>query len=107
MKFKRIFLIVLDSVGAGELPDADRFGDVGAHTLRSAVTEGKAELVSLRRLGLGNVEGLEFIGREKTPLAARARMAEASMGKDTTVGHWEIAGHVSKNPLPTFAEGFP
>ena len=106
MNIKRVFLIVLDSVGAGALPDAHLFGDVGAHTLRSAWESGLCRLDTLRSLGLGNIEGLEFIGPTDTPVGAYARMREASMGKDTTIGHWEISGLVSATPLPTFPQGF-
>ena len=104
---KRVFLIVLDSVGAGEAPDAERFGDVGAHTLRSIWQTGKLKIDNLCRLGIGNIDGLSFLGTVHSPKACVARMREASMGKDTTVGHWEIAGHISSAPLPTFPEGFP
>ena len=106
MKIKRVFLIVLDSVGAGALPDAADFGDEGANTLRSVISIGGARVDNLSRLGLGNIGGLDFLSPSERPVAAYAAMAEASMGKDTTVGHWEIAGHVSKSPLPTFPEGF-
>lgn len=104
---ERVFLIVLDSVGAGEAPDAADFGDTGAHTLHSIHETGRLNIPCLLNLGLGNVEGLSFLGATDTPRARVARMKEASAGKDTTIGHWEIAGHVSKNPLPTFPEGFP
>ena len=107
MRAKRVFLIVLDSVGAGEMPDAASFGDVGAHTLRSVWETGKLEIPNLQRLGIGNIDGLDFLGKTESPLASVARMSESSLGKDTTVGHWEIAGHVSNAPLPTFPNGFP
>jgi len=104
---KRVYLIVLDSVGIGHAPDASEFGDEGAFTLKSAYDAGKPELPNLRRMGLGNICGLEFIGVTDEPSASVARVHEASMGKDTTIGHWEIAGHISKAPLPTFPHGFP
>ena len=104
---KRVFLIVLDSVGAGESCDAAAFGDVGAHTLRSLWQTGRLEIPNLCRLGIGNIEGLSFLGNNENPLGCVARMRERSKGKDTTVGHWEIAGHVSHTPLPTFPDGFP
>ena len=107
MRAKRVFLIVLDSVGAGEMPDAASFGDVGAHTLRSVWETGKLEIPNLQRLGIGNIDGLDFLGKTESALASVARMSERSLGKDTTVGHWEIAGHVSNAPLPTFPNGFP
>ncbi len=104
---KRVFLIVLDSVGAGEAPDAARFGDVGTHTLRSVSRSQKFNIDNLRRAGIGNIDGLSFLGREEHPFAAYAKMRERSAGKDTTIGHWEIAGLISENPLPTYPEGFP
>jgi phosphopentomutase len=107
MKAKRVFLIVLDSVGAGEMPDAASFGDIGVNTLRSVYNSGKLSIPNLVSMGIGNIEGLSFLGKTEAPTAAVARMSERSMGKDTTVGHWEIAGHISASPLPTFPNGFP
>ncbi len=104
---KRIFLIVLDSCGAGAMPDSAQFGDVGVHTLRSCATSDKLHIPNLVKLGIGNIEGLEFLGTTDTPAGAVARMTETSMGKDTTIGHWEIAGVVSPEPLPVYPEGFP
>ena len=106
MKIKRVFLIILDSVGAGEASDAASFGDAGSHTLRSIWNTGKARIDTLRTLGIGNIDGLSFLGNAEKPLACVARMREASLGKDTTIGHWEIAGHISTKPLPTFPDGF-
>ncbi len=103
----RVFLIVLDSVGAGEAPDAARFGDAGAFTLKSCAETGNLKIPNLIRMGLGNVEGLSFLGACAHPIAAFGKMREASEGKDTTIGHWEIAGHISQRPLPTFPMGFP
>ena len=103
---KRLFLIVLDSVGIGEAPDAAQFGDEGSNTVRAAVEAG-ADLPNLRRLGLFNIDGMDWTEPETSPIGAFGRMREASMGKDTTIGHWEIAGVVSSKPLPTFPEGFP
>ncbi len=104
---KRIFLIVLDSVGAGEAPDAAAFGDAGAHTLRSCFETGLLEFPNLRRAGIGCIDGLSFLGPVDTPKGAVARLRELSAGKDTTIGHWEIAGLVSETPLPTYPDGFP
>ena len=104
---RRVFLIVLDSVGIGEAADAKAFGDCGAHTLRSVFETGKLHIPNLLKLGIGNIEGLDFLGGSAKPAASFARMREASAGKDTTIGHWEIAGHISDAPLPTFPDGFP
>ena len=104
---KRIFLIVLDSVGAGEAPDAAAFGDVGAHTLRSISASPRFSAKNLRALGLGNIDGLGFLGTVDEPRGAHGRLRELSLGKDTTIGHWEIGGIVSEHPLPTYPEGFP
>ncbi|MBO5286754.1 MAG: phosphopentomutase [Clostridia bacterium] len=104
---KRVFLCVLDSFGIGALPDADRFGDVGANTLGSISKSKYFNIPNLIKYGLGNIDGVDCIEKATTPLGAFARLGELSMGKDTTVGHWEIAGLISKNPLPTYPNGFP
>ncbi len=104
---KRVFLIVLDSCGCGAMPDSESFGDVGVHTLRACAGSEYLNIPNLKKLGLGNIAGLEFLGKEENPAGAVARLAEKSMGKDTTIGHWEIAGIVSPEPLPTYPEGFP
>ena len=104
---KRVFLIVLDSCGAGAMPDSESFGDVGVRTLRSCATSDKLHIPNLKKLGIGNIDGQEFLGRVEDPAGAVARLAERSMGKDTTIGHWEIAGLVSPNPLPVYPDGFP
>ncbi len=104
---KRIFLCVLDSVGAGALPDAELFGDVGSHTIKSCHDTGLLNIPNLLSLGLGNIEGLSFLGGADKPRAAYGRLRELSMGKDTTTGHWELSGIVSEKALPTFPDGFP
>ena len=104
---KRIFLIVLDSCGVGFEPDAERFGDAGSDTLRRCATSAKFDMTNLVSMGLGNLDGIDYLPRCETPRAALARLQERSMGKDTTIGHWEIAGVVSENPLPTYPNGFP
>lgn len=106
-EIKRVFLLVLDSVGIGEAPDAAAFGDVGAFTIRSAYETGRLHIPNLLSMGLGNIEGLSFLGTVASPTASVARLREASAGKDTTIGHWELAGHISRQPLPTFPNGFP
>ena len=104
---KRIFLIVLDSFGIGELPDADKFKDAGANTLKSVSSSPKLKIPNLIRCGLGNIDGVNCIKKADTPMGIFAKCGEKSMGKDTTVGHWEIAGVISENPLPTYPQGFP
>ncbi len=104
---KRIFLIILDSFGIGELPDAYKFGDEGSNTLRSVYSSEHLDLPNMTRLGLYNIDGIEVGDKSQDLIASYARMAEQSMGKDTTIGHWEIAGIISPKPLPTFPEGFP
>ena len=103
---KRAFLIVLDSFGVGALPDANHFGDKGANTLLSVSKTGILEIPNLISMGLGNVDGVDFIEKTDTPLSFYGKSMEKSMGKDTTVGHWEIAGLISKEPMPTYKNGF-
>ncbi len=104
---KRVFLIVLDSVGIGALPDAADFGDVLADTMKSISRSGKFNIPNLISLGLSNIEGLSYLGTNSAPRAAYGRCAEVSAGKDTTTGHFEIAGLISKTAMPTFPDGFP
>lgn len=106
---KRVFLIVLDSFGVGELPDAADFGDEGSNTLRSVAGRVEFDCPRLTELGLFNIDGCQVAGREpcQKPIGAFGRMAERSLGKDTTTGHWEIAGLVSTRAMPTYPEGFP
>ncbi|MCD7785053.1 MAG: phosphopentomutase [Oscillospiraceae bacterium] len=103
---KRVFLIVLDSVGCGALPDANLFGDEGTNTLRSCYNTGILNIPNLQKMGIGNIEGLPFLGETDSPTASVARLREMSMGKDTTTGHWEMAGIISEKPMPTFPNGF-
>ena len=104
---KRILLIVLDSCGVGAAPDSEQFGDIGVNTLRSCAASPKFSIPHLIEAGLGNLDGIDYLPKTDHPTAALARLQEASMGKDTTIGHWEIAGIVSPNPLPTYPQGFP
>ena len=104
---KRVFLIVLDSFGIGEMPDASDFGDKGANTLRSCFNTGKLCVPNMRSLGLFNIEGVSVGEKFSSPKGAYMRISESSRGKDTTTGHWEIAGVTSEKPFPTFPEGFP
>ena len=103
----RIFLIVLDSFGIGEMPDAPAFGDIGVNTLRSISASRAFRVDTLKRLGLGNIDGCEWLGKVDQPMAAVARLSEQSQAKDTTAGHWEIAGLPSAKPFPTYPNGFP
>lgn len=104
---KRVFLFVLDSVGIGALPDAEKFGDVGADTMRSISKSDKFHIPNLIKLGLGNIKGLSYLGKVKEPLASFGKCAEISNGKDTTIGHYEMAGLISENPFPVYPDGFP
>jgi phosphopentomutase len=105
--FARVFLIVLDSVGIGELPDAAAYGDEGSHTLGNLCRAVPVRVPTLERLGLGCIAPLEGIPATPSPEAAFGRMAERSPGKDSVTGHWEIAGLVLDRPFPTFPRGFP
>ena len=105
-KMKRVFLIVLDSCGIGASDDASLFGDEGCSTIKSISASPYFKIDTLRRLGYTNIDGLSFLG--KGALKSKvAKLKELSMGKDTTIGHWEISGIVSPKPLPVFPEGFP
>lgn len=106
-KIKRVFLIVLDSFGIGELEDAADYGDEGSNTLATIVKSDKFKAPNLQKLGLFNIEGVDHSMAVEKPLASFARLKEMSKGKDTTIGHWEIAGIVSNKPHPTFPNGFP
>ncbi|MDE6739039.1 MAG: phosphopentomutase, partial [Lachnospiraceae bacterium] len=104
---KRVFLIVLDSFGIGEMEDAAEYGDKGTNTLRSVASSSKFDMPNMGAMGLFNIDGVECLEKVPAPTARIARMREASKGKDTTIGHWEIAGVLSKQPLPTYPDGFP
>ena len=104
---KRVFLIVLDSFGIGQMPDAAAFGDENVNTLASCAATGNLQIPNLIAAGLGNIDGVTCLPKAAKPTGAVARLTEASMGKDTTIGHWEIAGIMSTDPLPTYPNGFP
>ena len=104
---KRVFLIVLDSFGIGAMPDAESFGDPGVNTLRSCASSKELRIPNMIAAGLGNIDGVQVLPKTDAATGAYARLTEASMGKDTTIGHWEIAGLVSHRPLPTYPNGFP
>lgn len=104
---KRVFLIVLDSVGIGELPDAALYGDEGSNTLGVCYDTGKLSVPNMRSMGLCNIDGAKCGEAVSSPIGAYCKLSEKSKGKDTTIGHWEIAGVISENPLPTYPDGFP
>ena len=104
---KRVFLIVLDSFGIGEMPDAAAYGDVGSNTIAAVANRDCFDMKNMKRFGLFNIDGITCKEKEQHPIGAFGRMAEVSKGKDTTIGHWEIAGIQSPKPLPTFPNGFP
>lgn len=105
-KIQRIFLFVLDSFGIGEAPDARDFGDEGANTLKR-IAENGINVPNLLSLGLSHIDGVDYLPKSGKLKATVARLRELSRGKDTTIGHFEIAGLVSENPMPTYPEGFP
>ena len=110
---RRVFLIVLDSFGIGAAPDADAWGDAGSNTLCACATSGQLNIPAMTRLGLLNIDGAldspydVDLAPVAAPEGAFARLTEASQGKDTTVGHWEMAGVISATPFPTYPDGFP
>lgn len=111
MKSKRVFLIILDSFGIGAMPDAADFGDHDCNTLKRIAQSPNFKCDNLAKAGLGRIDGVdcihEYENSENMPAAAVGRLSEKSRGKDTTVGHWEIAGIISESPFPTYPQGFP
>ena len=103
----RVFLIVLDSVGIGEMPDAKDYGDEGSNTLKACFDTGKLYVPNMKKMGLFNIKGNEYGGKIDAPVAKFARMKELSKGKDTTTGHWEMMGIIAEKPFPTYPDGFP
>ena len=108
---KRVILIVMDSFGIGAEPDADIFGDEGTNTLKSCTSSDKFKAMNLAKMGLFKIDGISTARKlpeeDVVATGTYARLREKSMGKDTTIGHWEIAGIISENPLPTYPDGFP
>lgn len=104
---KRVFLIVLDSCGIGEMPDASDFGDKDCNTLKRISESKYFSCVNTAKMGIGYIDGCDYLPKVHTTSAAVGRLSEKSRGKDTTIGHWEIAGVVSDKPFPTFPDGFP
>ena len=107
MDIKRVFLIVLDSVGIGEAPDAADFGDAGANTMFRIFDSEKFNIPNLIEMGLGSIEGIDYLPSSWSHTAAVCRLQEKSRGKDTTTGHWEMMGIISEKPMPTYPDGFP
>ena len=107
MKTKRVFLIVLDSAGIGELPDAANYGDEGSNTLKACYMQKEFNTPNMKKLGLFNISGVDYASGVDAPTGAYGRLMEKSKGKDTTTGHWEICGLVSEKPFPTYPNGFP
>ena len=105
-RMKRVILVVLDGAGIGALPDADKYGDAGANTLGHVLEQARPSLPNLTAMGLGNIAGWEDYADEE-PIGCYGRMAEKSPGKDTTTGHWELAGLQLSKPFPTYPNGFP
>lgn len=104
----RVTLIVLDSVGIGALPDAGEYGDENSNTLGNIIKKlGYLKIPNLKKLGIGNIEGIDYLENTNNPIAAYGKSLERSKGKDTTTGHWEISGIILENPFPTYPKGFP
>ena len=104
---KRVVLIVLDSVGVGEMPDAQMYGDKGSHTLDHTFEACNGlNIPNLKKLGLGNIEGVKALGKEESVIGAFGKSSEKSIGKDTVTGHWEIGGVILDKPLNTYPNGF-
>ena len=107
MEKRRVFLIVLDSLGIGHAKDAARFGDEGSNTLKTIAKSKEFKTPNLQKLGLFNIDKIKCKEGVDKPIGSFARLCEASQGKDTTIGHWEIAGIISEKALPTYPNGFP
>ncbi|HBF86227.1 MAG TPA: phosphopentomutase [Clostridiales bacterium] len=103
----KVFLIVADSFGIGEMPDADKYGDKGSNTLKACFDTGLLSVPTLASLGLFDIDGVNLKKRDNRLIGSFMRLGEASQGKDTTTGHWEMAGVISEKPFPTFPNGFP
>src|SRR5690554_5983107 len=105
---KRVIIVVLDSAGIGEMPDAAEYGDEGSNTLGNiAAAVSGFSLPNLEKLGLGNIDGIVGFKPVGEPLGCYGKMAERSAGKDTTTGHWELAGITLQRPFPVYPDGFP
>ncbi|HTP12237.1 MAG TPA: phosphopentomutase, partial [Bacteroidota bacterium] len=108
MKHKKVIVVVLDGVGVGELPDAAAYGDTGTNTLgHIARAVGNLSLPNLQALGLGNITDVQGVSPVKGAAGCHGKMAERSKGKDSTTGHWELAGLITDTPFPVYPDGFP
>lgn len=108
MNIKRVILIVLDSVGIGELPDAHKYGDKGSNTVGNIVKKrGVIKIPNMCSLGFANIEGVDYINYNGDIIGSYGKMAEKSIGKDTTTGHWEIAGLITEKEFPLYPNSFP
>ena len=103
----RTIIVVLDSFGVGELPDADKYGDVGANTLGHIYELAKPKLTNMKKLGLYNIDGLTIPEKEENPIGNYGKAQEKCAGKNSPVGHWEISGFVKEKPFKTYPKGFP
>lgn len=104
---KRVFLVVCDSFGVGETPDAKKYGDEGSNTLKAVSSSINLKVPTLTKLGLFNIDGTGFLPKAENPIGVYGKLSELSTGKDSTSGHWEISGLITKNIFPTFSNGFP
>lgn len=104
---RRVFVIVLDSFGCGNAPDAKDFGDEGSNTLKTITGSREYNTPNMKKMGMFNIDGNDYVSGCEKAIGAFGRLTEQSRGKDTTIGHWEIAGIVSPDPLPTYPDGFP
>lgn len=104
---KRVFLIVLDSFGIGKMSDSKRFNDYNCNTLKRISNSPYFQAENLINLGLSNIQGIDYLKKNNNPIGAFGKLREASNGKDTTIGHWEISGIISNEPMPTYPDGFP
>ena len=103
----RAIIIVLDSFGVGETPDANEYGDVGSNTLEGIYYNSKLNIPNMKKLGLYNIQGIKIAEKENQPIGIYGKAAEKSKGKNSPVGHWEIAGFINEKPFKTYYNGFP
>ncbi len=104
---KNICLVILDSLGIGYREDAEKYGDVGSNTLKHVIEKSKVDLINLKKMGIGNIQGNEYLSGTNNPSASYGKMKQLSVGKDTTAGHWEYVGVVTEKAFKTYPNGFP